>query len=186
MRANGMIARPPNCNRVPNQMYGTRRHPRAERCVSERKPISARNGANNSGSATMAATSQLGTPSSTIITRLSVPLSRTTAMPTDTWNSDNRIRRPSGSSAVAASANGRKRTPTRIHPRAMLMPSAVMRPRAPGPATYRSRWRCGPIAQRARRRASAQPPAFAQSPPRPPAPPTARGCHGERSARPHA
>ena len=77
--------------------------------MSERKPISARNGANTSGSDTITATSQVGTPSSTIITRLSVPFSSTTAMPTETWNSDSRSRRPSGSSAVAASANGRKR-----------------------------------------------------------------------------
>ena len=33
-------------------------------------------------------------------------------MPTETWNSDSRSSRPSGSSAVAASANGRKRGPS--------------------------------------------------------------------------
>jgi hypothetical protein len=52
--------------------------------VSDLNPISARNGANTSGSDTISATSHVGTPSSTIITRLSVPLSSTTAMPTDT------------------------------------------------------------------------------------------------------
>ncbi len=39
-------------------------------------------------------------PSSTIITRLSVPVSSTAAMPTDSWNSDRRSRRPSGSSVA--------------------------------------------------------------------------------------
>ena len=29
--ANGMIAKPPNCSSVPNQIYGTRFHPRIER-----------------------------------------------------------------------------------------------------------------------------------------------------------
>ena len=77
--------------------------------MSDLCPISARNGANSSGSEIMIATTALGTPSSTIMTRLSVPLSSTTAMATETWNSDRRSRRPSGSSAVAASANGRKR-----------------------------------------------------------------------------
>jgi hypothetical protein len=52
--------------------------------VSERKPISARNGAASTGSATITATSQVATPSSTIITRFSVPVSRTAAMPTET------------------------------------------------------------------------------------------------------
>ena len=91
--ANGMIAKPPNCSSVPNQMYGTRRQPSTERWLSERKPISARNGANSSGSESISATSQTGTPSSTIITRFSVPISSTTAMPTVTWNSDRRSRR---------------------------------------------------------------------------------------------
>ena len=42
---------------------------------------------------TISATSQLGTPSSTIMTRFSVPFSSTSAMPTETWNSDRRSRR---------------------------------------------------------------------------------------------
>jgi len=59
----------------------------------------------------MMATSDAGTPSSTIITRFSVPTSRTSAMPTDTWNKDSRSRRGRGRSGVAASAKGRKRGP---------------------------------------------------------------------------
>ena len=62
--------------------------------MSDLKPTTARNGANTSGSETITATSQAGTPSSTIMTRLSVPISSTTAMPTVTWNSDRRSRRP--------------------------------------------------------------------------------------------
>ena len=65
----------------------------------------------------MTATSQAGTPSSTIITRFSVPISSTAAMPTETWNSDSRSSRPSGSSGVAASANGRKPGPSWLQPR---------------------------------------------------------------------
>ena len=41
-------------------------------------------GANRTGMATITATSEAGTPSSTIITRLSVPTSSTSAMPTET------------------------------------------------------------------------------------------------------
>ena len=52
--------------------------------LSERKPISARNGANSSGSEIMIPTSDAGTSSSTIITRFSVPISSTRDMPTDT------------------------------------------------------------------------------------------------------
>ena len=83
--------------------------------MSERWPISARNGAKTIGSATMKATTEAGTPSSTIITRFSVPVSSTIAMPTETWNSDRRSRRDSGRPSLAASANGRKRVPT-FHP----------------------------------------------------------------------
>jgi hypothetical protein len=108
---------------------GHPRQPRPSGDVSERKPISARNGANTSGSATISATSQAGTPSSTIITRFSVPFSSTIAMPTDTWNSDRRSSRPSGSSGVAASANGRKRVPTRAQlPPAGVQPSDAAEP----------------------------------------------------------
>ena len=49
------------------------------------------------------------------MTRLSVPLSSTMAMATETWNSDRRSRRPSGSSAVAASANGKSLGATLLH-----------------------------------------------------------------------
>ena len=75
--------------------------------MSERNPTRARNGANTSGNETITATSQAGTPSSTIMTRFSVPISSTTAMPTVTWNSDRRSSFPSGNSGVAASAKGR-------------------------------------------------------------------------------
>jgi hypothetical protein len=75
--------------------------------VSDRCPISARNGAASTGIATISATSEVGTPSSTIITLLSVPVKSTAAMPMDHWNIDSRISRPSGRSSVAASANGR-------------------------------------------------------------------------------
>ena len=47
----------------------------------------------------------------TSVSRLSVPLSSTTAIPTETWNSDNRTSRLSGSSRLPTSANGRKRGP---------------------------------------------------------------------------
>ena len=69
--------------------------------------MSARNGAKSSGSDSISATSQEGTPSSTIITRFSVPMSSTAAMPTVTWNSESRSRRGIGSSAEPASAKGR-------------------------------------------------------------------------------
>ena len=89
-----MIAKPPNCAIVPNQRNGTRRQPSTERWWSERKPTSVRKGAESSGSASMSATIQEGTPSSTIITRFSVPIISTAAMPTVTWNSDSRSRLP--------------------------------------------------------------------------------------------
>ena len=102
-----MIARPPNCSMVPIHRYGTRRQPSSEVWVSERKPMMARNGDSSSGSATIEATSQAGTASSTIITRFSVPITSASAMPTETWNSDSRSSRDSGSSALTASAIGR-------------------------------------------------------------------------------
>ena len=104
-----MIARPPNISQLPIHRNGTRFQPRIERCVSDLKPSSARNGANSSGNATIADTSQADTPSSTIITRLSVPTSSTVQMPTATWNIDSRSKRPSGRPTDAASANGRNR-----------------------------------------------------------------------------
>jgi hypothetical protein len=79
-----MIAKPANCARLPFQMNGMRRHPSTERCVSELYPIIARNGAATRGSAIMNPTSEADTPSSTIMTRLSVPTRRTIAIPTDT------------------------------------------------------------------------------------------------------
>ena len=79
--------------------------------MSERCPTKTRSGANSKGRETIAATMAAPTPSSTIMTRLSVPLSSTTAMPTDTWNSARRSSRGRGNSVLAASANGRKRVP---------------------------------------------------------------------------
>ena len=46
--------------------------------------MKARSGATTIGSATISATSQAATPSSTIITRFSVPTIKAVAMPTDT------------------------------------------------------------------------------------------------------
>src|SRR3990167_1665852 len=109
--ANGMIASPPNWIIVPFERKGRRRQPSAERWVSDLKPISARKGANSTGSEIITATSEAGTCSSTIITRFSVPTSSTSAMPTDTWNSDSRSKRLSGRSGEATSANCRKRGP---------------------------------------------------------------------------
>ena len=77
-----MIARPPNWSSVPCQRYGTRRHPKAERCPSLRWPIKARNGATRTGNASIAATQVAEAPNSTIITRLSVPASNVIDMPT--------------------------------------------------------------------------------------------------------
>ncbi len=78
------MARPPNCSMVPRQMNGTRRQPSAEVWTSDLNPMIARNGAKRMGSAIMTPTSEAGTPSSTIMTRLSVPISKTSAMPTET------------------------------------------------------------------------------------------------------
>ena len=90
--------------------------------MSERNPIRARNGAKTMGSAIMMPTSEAGTASSTIITRLRVPTSSTSAMPTVTWKSERRIRRESGRSSVATSAKGMKRGPMRV-----MVPSANLR-----------------------------------------------------------
>lgn len=79
-----MIAKPPNCSIVPLKMKGSRRRPRADLNASDRKPISARKGAKTRGSASIAATSDAGTRSSTIMTRFSVPTISTSAMPTVT------------------------------------------------------------------------------------------------------
>ena len=106
-----MIARPPNWTIVPRYMKGTRFHPSTDLCMSDRNPIKARNGANSRGSEIMTPTREAGTFSSTIITRFSVPISRTRAMPTVNWNKDSRRSRESGRSGDAASANGRKRGP---------------------------------------------------------------------------
>ena len=115
--ANGMIAKPPNCvmRAEPDErdappaehramMIGAETDHRAQRREHQRQRQHA------------VATIHDGTASSTIITRLSVPISSTAAMPTVTWNSDSRSRRPIGSSAVAASANGSRPRQNRIRP----------------------------------------------------------------------
>ena len=79
-----------------------------------------------SGREIMVATSALGTPSSTIMTRLRVPFSSTSAIATETWNRERRSNRPSGSSPVAASANGRSRGETLAHFAAILAFSCFM------------------------------------------------------------
>ena len=63
------------------------------------------------GKETMIDTNDAGTCNSTIITRFSVPTKSTKAMPTDTWKRDSLSNLPSGSSAEAASAKGKKRGP---------------------------------------------------------------------------
>ena len=79
-----MIARPPNCSIEPNQMYGARFQPSADLWLSDLNPTSARKGAKSKGNDTAIATTNVGTPNSTIMTRLSVPFSSTTAMATET------------------------------------------------------------------------------------------------------
>jgi hypothetical protein len=68
-------------------------------------------GAKIMGKETMIDTSDAGTCNSTIITRFRVPTRSTRAMPTDTWNRDSLSNLPSGNSAEAASAKGKKRGP---------------------------------------------------------------------------
>ncbi len=94
--------------------------------MSERNPTSARKGAKTRGSASITATTEAWTRSSTIITRLSVPMRSTAAMPTVTWNSASRRRRPSGSSGVAASAKGRIAGVRRIRARVRVWVGAVI------------------------------------------------------------
>ena len=76
--------------------------------------MTARAGAKINGKPTMAATSQAGTPNSTIMTRFSVPISKTIAMPTVTWNKLSRSKRPIGSVGDATSAKGMKLVPRRL------------------------------------------------------------------------
>ena len=68
-------------------------------------------GAKIIGKETMIETSDAGTCNSTIITRFKVPTNSTRAMPTDTWNKDSLSNLPSGNSAEATSAKGKKRGP---------------------------------------------------------------------------
>ena len=78
-----MIDNPANCSMVPPQRNGTRFQPKRLLCVSDLKPIKARNGAANNGMANMIATSDAGTRSSRIMTRFNVPTKRVCTMPTD-------------------------------------------------------------------------------------------------------
>ena len=64
-------------------------------------------GATNMGSANIRATSQAATLSSTIMTRLRVPIIKAVVMPMVNLNRDSRISLPIGRSALATSANGR-------------------------------------------------------------------------------
>ena len=50
------------------------------------------------------------------MTRLSVPFSSTIAMPTETWNSDSRSSRPSGSSLRRRVGKRQETRPERIQP----------------------------------------------------------------------
>jgi hypothetical protein len=110
-----MIARPPNCISVPNQMNGTRFQPNCERCWSELKPTTARAGARINGSEIITETTQACRCSSTIITRFSVPTISAAAMPTVSWNRDKRSRRGQGSSGVATAANGSRSNLNPLH-----------------------------------------------------------------------
>ena len=69
---------------APYQMYGIRFQPICDLWLSDLKPRKALNGANNIGIATIVATNDDMTPSSTIITLFNVPTRRTVAIPTDT------------------------------------------------------------------------------------------------------
>ena len=184
--ANGMIARPPNCSIVPSQMKGTRFQPSTERWLSDRNPTSARKGANSNGRASIEATIQEGTASSTIMTRLSVPISSTAAMPTVTWNSDSRSSRDIGNSSVAASANGRIDGPNFISPLTMAALARFISGEPPKLARCRSRAKCagrGRSASLRVRGANARDAraCFAKSARSP-----ASDCHGGTADQPHA
>ena len=143
MSANGMIASPPNCSSVPIQMYG-HAPPAEHRAVRVRAEADQRaERREHSGSDTISATSQAGTPSSTIITRLSVPVEQHHRH-ADRDLEQRQAQQPRAAAArrVAASANGRKRGPTRVQPRARAALSRFIAARAPAPARCRSRWRC--------------------------------------------
>ena len=79
--------------------------------------------------------------SSTIMTRFSVPISSTSAMPTVTWNSDSRSRRDNGKSGVAASAKGRNVVPMLTQDVITLRLSLFMAVAHPN---YRGRRLCRP------------------------------------------
>ena len=96
-----------------------------------RAKISVLKGANRIGRAIMLATSQVGTDSSTIITRFKVPIIRTSAMPIGTWNNASRSNLPSGRSGDAASANGIHRMPIRVQKSIALVAPGIMRVPAP-------------------------------------------------------
>ena len=114
-KAKGMIARPKNWISVPPHIKGARFQPKAERCVSDWKPVIARSGATSSGKASISDTSQAETCSSKIITRLSVPSISARVMPMVNLNKDRRSKRRSGRSALAASAKGMYCGPSVAH-----------------------------------------------------------------------
>jgi hypothetical protein len=62
------------------------------------------------------------------MTRFSVPISKVTEMPMETWNSDSRSSRDSGNSADVTSAKGRKAAPTDAHVREIFMPAPIPAP----------------------------------------------------------
>ncbi len=87
----------------------------------------------------MIETNQAGTPSSTTATRLRVPVSKTTAMPTETWKRASRSSRGRGNSAVAASAKGSSRGPSRIQVWIKSWVWALIGAPVPGLGRYKSR-----------------------------------------------
>ena len=82
--------------------------------------MSARAGANSKGIASIKDTHDAACPSSTTITRFNVPVSRTIAIPVESWNIESRNSRPSDSSDEAASAKGSHRRPKPPKRRAAL------------------------------------------------------------------
>ena len=75
--------------------------------LSDLNPRSALKGAIKTGKATIRATKEACTPSSTIITLFKVPNNITVAIPAETWKSDNRNNCLNGRLGDAASENGK-------------------------------------------------------------------------------
>ena len=91
-----------------------------------------------------------------------------------------------GSSGLAASANGRNRVPTRIHPRAKAVVSALIESPAPRPAIDRNRCGCAACAPAARARDPAPIRAAQAIEPCPPARLRAPDRYGETADQPRA